>query len=307
MNMQPSAVETTSVPGVPQHLVIGGGGTKSILAGVGAFCGLKRNSASQWDSIGGISGGSIPAAFIALGLTPGELLRLSVRKDFQELLASRRHPWRVIRQYISQKGSKLPIKALMSSQPLGDFIDEMIPAWPERFWTMAMADIDKIGRCQIVFTSQGVFRYDLEGERVQLSNTPPSVGLAVRASCAIPGVISAVDFEGMHLFDGMLTWDGACPVGVVGKHYDAEAPHITAIDVGELDNWFGVIQKRYMRYWCGKVCVDSHLVFQSWLEKGVKLVSTPHFNNGAIKLDYSAKEKWKAIKAAYRAARDSNH
>lgn len=307
MEKQPSTVNLDRDQEERKHLVIGGGGTKSILAGVGAFCGLKANSASHWFTIGGISGGSIPAAFISLGLKPSELLRLSVRKDFQELLLTKRHPWRVIRRYLSQKGPKLPVKALMSSQPLGDFIDEMITVWPDRFWTMAVADIEGVGRCQIVFTRDGVFRYNLEGECVKLSNKPPSVGTAVRASCAIPGVISAVEYEDLHLFDGMLTWDGNCPVGVVGKHYDAEAPHITAIDVGILDNWFGVIQRRYMRHWCGKVCKDSHLAIQEWIEKGVKFIEAPHIETGSIKLDYTAKQKWEALRSAYNAAREANH
>ena len=74
-----------------QHLIIGGGGTKSILAGVGAFCGLNSGRANEWSSIGGISGGSIPAVFIAHGMTPMDLLKLSVRTDFKDLLATRRH------------------------------------------------------------------------------------------------------------------------------------------------------------------------------------------------------------------------
>ena len=288
-----------------RHLLIGGGGTKSILAGVGAYCGLHSSGMNDWSSIGGISGGSIPAVFIAHGMSPAELLRLSVRTDFNSLLAARRHLWRVVRRYLSQnKEAKLPIKALMSSEPLGDFIDEMIPTWPDRFWTMAMADIKGVGRCQIVFTAEGVFRYNLEGECVKLADSPPSVGTAVRATCAIPGVIGAIEFEELHLFDGMLTWDGACPVGVVGKHFKAEGPEITAVDVGGLNNWFGVIQKRYMDHWCGKTCRNSKEVFKAWLERGITFIEAPFMKEfGAIKLDYTTQQKWLAIKSAYRTAK----
>lgn len=289
-----------------QHLIIGGGGTKSILAGVGAFCGLKSSGADEWSSIGGISGGSIPSVFIAHGMTPIELLRLSVRTDFKDLLASRRQLWRVVRRYLDQKnGTKLPIKALMSSKPLGKFVDETVSDWPESFWTMAMADIEDVGRCQIVFTRDGVYRYSLEGECVKLTNKPPSVGTAVRATCAIPGVIGAIEYEGMHLFDGMLTWDGACPVGVVGKHFQADAPDVVAVDVGVQPNWFGVIQRRYMRYWCGKSCQNSKEVFMDWLEKGTTFIEAPHIDFGAIKLDYTEKQKWLAIKSAYKTAIES--
>lgn len=288
-----------------QHLLIGGGGTKSILAGVGAFCGLQSKGRNEWSSIGGISGGSIPAVFIADGMSPTELIRLSVRTDFNNLLASKRHLWKVLRRYMSQKNGKLPIKALMSSEPLGDFIDEMVPQWPESFWTMAMAEVKDYGRCQIVFTKDGVFLYSLEGDCVKLTNRPPSVGTAVRATCAIPGVIGAIEYEDMHLFDGMLTWDGACPVGVIGKHFNAEAPDITAVDVGTQNNWFGVIQRRYMRHWCGKSCKETKEIFKAWLEMGINFIEAPLVGFGGVKLDFTPKEKWLAIKSSYRTARDN--
>lgn len=299
----PSTVNTRVEGDTNRHLVFGGGGTKSILAGIGAFCGIGSHDLDNWRTVGGISGGSIPSAFIASGIKPKELLRLSVRTNFQDLLEAKRHPWRVIRRYLAQKDCKLPIKALMSSEPLGEFIDELIPEWPERFWTMAMADIEGMGRCQIVFTADGIYRYNLEGELEQLADTPPSVGTAVRATCAIPGVISSVQVNGLQLFDGMLTWDGACPVGVVGKHFDAEASHITAVDVGVLDNWFGAIQRRYMRHWSGKASRGSKQVFQSWVERGITYIETPEIDFGAIKLDYDEKQKWAALRSAYATAK----
>ena len=57
------------------HLVCGSGGSRAILAGTGAILALNVAGHKKFHSVGGISGGSIPTALLALGMDSKELTR----------------------------------------------------------------------------------------------------------------------------------------------------------------------------------------------------------------------------------------
>ncbi|HMP52714.1 MAG TPA: hypothetical protein PKD05_14265, partial [Candidatus Melainabacteria bacterium] len=49
------------------HLVLGAGGSKAILASTGAIAAFELCGWNDWETIGGVSGGSVPAALYAHG------------------------------------------------------------------------------------------------------------------------------------------------------------------------------------------------------------------------------------------------
>lgn len=53
-----------------RHLVIEQGGTRALVTGMGATLALRAAGLKSWSTIGGISGGSIPAILMASKLNP---------------------------------------------------------------------------------------------------------------------------------------------------------------------------------------------------------------------------------------------
>jgi predicted acylesterase/phospholipase RssA len=71
-----------------RHLVIGAGGSRAFLTGLGAVLALRLGGLKDWSTIGGVSGGSIPALFMAAGLNPLELIERLQKLDFSKLMKS---------------------------------------------------------------------------------------------------------------------------------------------------------------------------------------------------------------------------
>jgi len=145
---------------------------------------------------------------------------------------------------------------------VGQFVDAHVPQWPENYWTVAAVK-DK----QWLFNAKGVFEYSEDGTCIQICDKPAPVGLAVRASCAVPGIIDAVPYMGKWLFDGALASDGRCPVRVPKKHYAANGSDIIACDVGDDEgNKSSKWSKLLWKVICGEEClppetpqpVDAH-------------------------------------------------
>lgn len=275
------------------HLVCSSGGTKALLLACGTIYGLCKIGRTNWRSIGGISGGSIPAAFYAAGFNMQEVLKLSIRTDFNALLQKQRGLIRTVRRYMQQT-QRLPRKALMTSEPLGEFIDSLIPSWPEKFWTMASCDLPNGERCQVLFTDHGVFLYNSENKCTKLSDKPAPLGLAIRASCAVPGVIGPVEYKGLYLFDGIMTWDGRCPVGVPKRHFKANLKDCVAINCGDGKRRFAFLEETYMDYWSKHVPQRS---IEAWERAGVTVLNPVLESFGSLKLKLTNKDKWAAIRA----------
>lgn len=282
------------------HLVCGSGGSRAILASSGAILGLHRAGFTNWQSIGGISGGSIPSLFLANGFTPEEIVKLAIEIDFSSLLTRRKNIVLTFLAFLlkDRLAQTRPRKAVLTSEKLGTFLEERVTAWPESYWTMAVA-----GRTQLFFTSQGVFQYLKDGSSRQLSDKPAPLGVAVRASCAVPGIIEASQYKGMYLFDGALSWAGQCPIGAVVQHYKVRPASIFACDVGDRKGAsdFG---HRFWRVLCGDNCVwpmdeeDPAM----WQGEG-SMVMTPAVNQFAsLQFTLTSSQKWDAVRSGYTAA-----
>lgn len=286
-----------------QHLVCGAGGTRAIIGCTGAIVGLHAQGYHSWATIGGISGGAFPAVLFAAGVPLRNLIRRCLSSDFATLLKRNRHLFDVIRKFILQgRDQRLPRTAIHCSKEMVKFLDKLVPVWPDKFWTMCVADVPGKGRCQVLFTKAGAFVYTKDGFCKQISSTPPSVGTAVAGSCAIPGVIDHIEYMGMHLYDGMLSWDGRTPAGLVKKHFGAEYEDIVAVDVGGLKPAFPGLQQRILAYLCDEDChPDTHKRAEDWERLGVKVVRANVNAFGSLNLNPTRDQRSNALRLGYRA------
>lgn len=211
------------------HLVCGSGGTRAFLTGAGAILACDTAGVKKWDSIGGVSGGSIISALYAGGMSAPQLVEEVIGYDFATLFSKTGTLYGMIRSHLPRRPKTLERRAIregiMKSDGLGAIIDQHVPDWPENFWTMAVS-----GKYQILFTAQGVFQVH-NGRTTRISDRPAPLGLAIRASCAVPGILESIEFLGRHLFDGALSDYGDCPIGIAKRHFMAPANKIVACDV----------------------------------------------------------------------------
>ncbi len=283
------------------HLVCGSGGSRAILASGGAILGLHRAGFTNWRSIGGISGGSIPSLFLAHGYTPEELVKLSIEIDFSSLLTRRKNIILTFLAFLLKErlAQTRPRTSVLTSEKMSTFIEDRVPVWPDNYWTMAVA-----GKTQLFFTKNGVFQYLKDGCTRQLSDKPAPLGLAVRASCAVPGIIGAVQYKGIYLFDGALSWDGQCPVGAVVRHYKTPPASVIACDIGDRQGGMSQYANHIWRVLCGNNCVwpDDEQEPEFWKAQGTTLV-TPSVNQFAsLQFSLTEDQKWDAVRSGYTAA-----
>lgn len=283
------------------HLVCGSGGSRAILGSAGAIFAFHQAGLREWATAGGISGGSVPTALLAGGHDPGKMVRLAVDIDFASLLTRHANPLSILIAFLLQQrfAQTRPRMGVMSSEKLGKFIDDHVPEWPQNYWTMAVA-----GKTQIFFTSKGVFQYLVDGTVRQLSNEPAPLGLAVRASCAVPGIIDPVVFKGIHLFDGALSWDGQLPIGAVTRHFDTTAGAIVGCDVGDRKTKQSDLATRFWRWFCGGTCVqrDDQKTPEVWAQEGAMIVLPDVNAFPSLQFTLSAEQKWQAVMNGYSAA-----
>jgi predicted acylesterase/phospholipase RssA len=210
-----------------RHFVIGGGGPRAIVTGVGSILALRCLGLKRFSTIGGISGGSLPALFAADHADLGRLVEKLVALDFSTLLQRSESGFDPLQSFApAEQGEDLPRhklilrllgKGALRTDRLGELIDEHVRVWPEQFWTLAMSE-----NSHVLFTSAGVYEYGFDGTVTELSDQPAPLSLAIRATCAIPGILKAVEYRGRYLFDGSLSGFGACPVTWVRRHFMAE-------------------------------------------------------------------------------------
>ncbi|HXG83452.1 MAG TPA: patatin-like phospholipase family protein [Pyrinomonadaceae bacterium] len=121
------------------------------------------------DFVAGTSAGSFAGGALASGLSAGQIIDMS-----------RRIGW------FNMTGFSFSPKGLLSNQAMGAFIERHFP-------------VSRFEKLPIPFAS---IACDLEtGEEVVLKNTG-DLSLAIRASCAIPGVFVPVEIGGRKLIDG---------------------------------------------------------------------------------------------------------
>lgn len=145
------------------------------------------------DCIAGTSAGSVVGAAYASGLSVAEIIEIG-----------RKINWR------RAAGFSFSPKGLLSNQPMGAFINQHFPA-------------QKFEDLPIPFAA---IACDLEtGKEVVLKDTG-DLAIAVRASCAIPGVFVPIEINGRRLIDGGVV--AAVPTKAVRK---LGAEIVIAVDV----------------------------------------------------------------------------
>lgn len=290
-----------------RHLVLSAGGSRAILGGAGAVIAIDqaigtvdtlqlRARNRDWLSVGGVSGGSIPAAMYAGGYSAAETLRMAIDIDFQSMLTRHGSIIQILFAYFMQGRFERtrPRHGVLSSEKLGDYIDEKLPAWPPNYWTMAV-----VGQDQVLFDSTGVKLISPDGTIKVLSDKPAPMGIAIRASCAVPGIISAVPYKGRFLFDGALSPDGSCPVDIPARYYGATHPNTIACEVGDDGNNTG---KHVLKLWkllCGQNCVPDWEPKELTTEHGMIVIKPNMTHFRSLQFNLTRDQKWMAVMTSY--------
>jgi predicted acylesterase/phospholipase RssA len=273
------------------HLVCGSGGSKAGLTSTGVILAC-RAAELKLDTIGGVSGGAIPAVMAAAELPSHKLIELAKVTDFSGLLDKKKLITPLIRE---RKPIDLLQDGMYGSSKLGELTDTHVKEWPTKFWTMAVGD-----HSEMMFTKNGVMEYTREGGKNLVSNKPAQLGDAVRASCAIPGVLESVTLVGRRLFDGALGKFGKCPTAMVTSHYGVPSENIIAsLPVGAMSTLNKSLYL-FAKYLSGNLEKEHN-----GLAKTAGIVIRPEVNSfHSMKFLLNANQKDEAILAGYRAAID---
>lgn len=290
------------------ELALSSGGSAAVLAGVGTVAACEFAGIAKWRRLFGVSGGAIVSALLACGMKSPQLLRVALDHDFDKLITANGG---VMSPVFSLLGSAAPHLSdpdwtearwtgLYGSAGLGVLIEKYASElgcngeWPENFSTLATT---KNGS-PVVFNKDGVFLIDKQGQETVLSTKPAALGLAVRASATIPGVVSALRYKGIHLFDGALTEDGFCPVGINIRRFGARPDHVLACRVGEPG--LKPLVGRFYRWARLAWLISPHY---NWGDEtsGVMEVHPQIDHVHTLKFKLSADEKWYGIMVSFEA------
>ena len=273
------------------HLVCGSGGSKAGLTSTGVILAC-RAAEIKLDTIGGVSGGAIPAAMAAAELPSHKLIDLAKATDFSGLLDKKKWLTPFIKEH---KPIDLLQDGMYGSSKLGALTDAHVKEWPKKFWTMAVGD-----HSEMMFTKNGVMEYTREGGKNLVSNKPAQLGDAVRASCAIPGVLESVTLVGRRLFDGALGKFGKCPTAMVTSHFGVPSENIIAsLPVGAMST---INKSLYLfaKYLSGNLEKEHR-----GLSETAGIVIRPEVNSfHSMKFLLNSNQKDEAILAGYRSAID---
>lgn len=295
---------------------VSSGGAVAVLAGAGKHAACQL-AGVEFDLYFGVSGGAIVNALRALGRTPQELLHLALEEDFSShvsikggVFGSLSETRNIINmaqrliclsklnaveqaQFVSREESWSGT-GLLGTKGIGDFVSKHARAlakdekWPENFCTLATL---KDGS-QVIFHKDGVDHINLKGQKQELDKKPVSLSFAIRATAAIPGIMAAMEYQDHLLFDGAMSRDGLCPLGVLIRNYGANPEQFVACRVGEDATHFifGPAQRAVRRLWM--VPPDYH-----WGPEtvGVLEFRPPIDHLHSLKFNLSQDEKWFAI------------
>jgi NTE family protein len=203
-------------------IAFGGGGARG-LAHIGVIRAIRTRAAALPTIVAGTSAGSIAAVLYAAGLPQAELEQIAGGFDwFRHVIKFSDTVRGVIGQ--GQRGG------LVSNAALGETVNALIGGrgFDELPVDVAVVATDLERRRRVIFTSASVASR-LDRRELERFLAPPAegmpgcdtvvisdvtdVGLAVRASCAVPGIFLPVEVRGMHLVDGGLV--DQVPVDVV--------------------------------------------------------------------------------------------
>lgn len=172
-------------------LALSGGGARGF-AHIGVLKVLAEHN-FKFDMIAGTSAGAIVGGCLATGMTPVEIEEMAAKVGY----------FTMVRPSFSPKGA-------LSNAPMGDFLRRELPV--ERFEDLkipfAAVTFDLVSGIEAVLRD--------EGDLID----------AIRASCAVPGVFTPIDYAGRILVDGGVT--SVLPVDAV-RSLGAEV--VISIDV----------------------------------------------------------------------------
>jgi len=270
------------------HLVCGSGGSKAGLTSTGVILAC-RAAEIKLDTIGGVSGGAIPAVMAAAELPSHKMIELAKMTDFSGLLDKKKLLTPFIRE---RKKIDLLQDGIYGSSKLGELTDLHVKEWPAKFWTMA------VGReSEVMFTKNGVVEYTRGNSQHLISSKPAQVGDAVRATCAIPALLESVTYLGRRLFDGALGRFGKCPTQMVTTHFGVHADNVIAsLPVGAM-SYVNKGLYLFAKYLSGNFEKD-----RSGLAETAGIVIRPEVNSfHSLKFLLNSNQKDEAILSGYRA------
>lgn len=303
---------------------VSSGGVVAALAGAGMHSAWQMAGLKEPALYFGVSGGAIVSALRAVGKTPKELLHLCIEEDFSTLLSRkggaprnlrgkkrlanlllRRDPDSILQEAMDsdildeeEKGS---FNGFLSTAQLGQYINEIARSsgcsdgWPNKFCTMATLG----NGSQVAFNKDGVFLIDTEDKKTCLSSKPPPLAMALRYTVTIPGIMAGQKYGDQYLFDGALSRDGFCPVGMLIRHFGANPPEILACRIGDDAAHYilGPTLRMVRRLWL------PHPQFHWGPEThGVLEMRPPVDHIYSLKLKLSPDEKWLAVLIAFQSA-----
>lgn len=204
----------------PVGLALGGGGARGI-AHVGILQALEQYPAMRPSIYAGTSAGSVIAVLAAAGLSAAEIREFAVKLDWFK------HVIRVS-DMINLSGSSRA--GLFPNTRLADIVNERIGrrSFDELPYDVAVTATDIEHKRRVIITSHRVARRidqrelerflpppagHLPGAETLVLSDVVDVGLAVRASCAVPGFFRPVPIHNLNLVDGGLV--DQTPVDVV--------------------------------------------------------------------------------------------
>ena len=289
------------------ELYISAGGVTAVLSGVGFQLAACLAGIRKWKRVHGVSGGSIIASVAACGHTPQTLLHLALNLQFGEyvnvkegaLCAPYYNPLSFTRPagYNDPDWRECPWYGLMGTHGVGECIVGyaeqmgMKEAWPKDFTTMATTRYGD----PVVFHEKGVFMVR-DGKEIVLSDKPAPLPLAVRASCTIGGVMVPLTYQGNVLFDGGLSRDGFCPVGIPIRHLGSNPKKMIAVRVNEVHPTTFIGRVHRAVRWLWWVQPDFHWGPET---AGVIEIHPPIQHVATLSFGISRDEKWLAILLAF--------
>lgn len=300
-----------SVQPAELHLLISSGGSRAILAGAGTILACDHAGIKNWKSIGGISGGSLPTVLYSAGHDARTSVKIALDVDFSSLLTRRGNILKILFAYLMQSRYEKtrPKKGVLSSEKVGVYVEEQVQlagtdGWPALYWTQCGVE-DGV----LVYTATGIHHIKRTGSYRLLMSEPGPLGIAVRGSCAVPGIIDAVPVQigkdNFWLHDGVLSPEGRTPVSVPERFFGARPDQIIVCDVGEGDGSRHTKKTTSMIFWrwfCGKLCIPEFYP-EPLDEKDGYIICEPTVTNfKSLQFTLTRDQKWQAVMSGYMGA-----
>lgn len=290
------------------YLTVGSGSPAALLSGLGTMLACWAAGLTQFRMMGGVSAGAVITA-LAHWLKPVQLAHVILPIKFDDRISFRAdllRLWRSISgdsEEVCKSGPDIEewrITGLLSTRGIATCIENSLRLgcgdvrWPTTFWTMGTTkDGDRV-----IFKEDGVYLIEADGKVLQLSDKPPPLQAAVRISCTIPIVMAALRYKGRFLFDGALSRDGLCPVGVQVREFGINPRKIIACYLGDDSNepFFGTFHSLCRGFWG----VDT---FRYWGPEAAGVIASrpliEHLH--ALKFNLTQDDKWLAILLSFEA------